>query len=137
MRVVIAIFLGTAMGPALADAVPVAGLYRVEVLLEMPNIAGMVPYRTIERCLAADGVVGNFLEIVSSPTIALCPVVDRALGQGLLEVEIVCAPVNTGRARARFVLAEAAYRGRIAVTMGGKNMTLTEVQQAERIGDCR
>ena len=56
--------------------------------------------------------------------------------RGRIEVEVVCAPVNTGRASARIELAEMGYTGRIAVTMGGKNMTLTEIQRAERIGDC-
>ena len=62
--------------------------------------------------------------------------VHRSREGGRIEVEVVCAPVNTGRASARIELAEMGYTGRIAVTMGGKNMTLTEIQRAERIGDC-
>jgi hypothetical protein len=73
---------------------------------------------------------------VSNPTIAACPVVRRRREESRLEVEVACQPVNTGWASARFVLADAGYTGRIAVTMGGKNMTLTEVQRAERIGEC-
>ena len=30
---------------------PVAGRYRVEVSLEMPNVRGTYPLRTVERCL--------------------------------------------------------------------------------------
>ena len=122
--------------PALADAVPRAGLYRVAVTLELPNVRGEMPFRTVERCIAAEQPEAAFFAIVSSPQIAECPVVHRARQGARLEVEVVCARVNTGRASARFELAETGYTGRIAVTMGGKNMTLTETQRAQRIGDC-
>ena len=74
--------------------------------------------------------------IVSSPPIAECPVVHSARHGSRLEVEVACQPDNTGRASASFALSEAGFTGRIAVTMGGKNMTLTELQRARRIGDC-
>ena len=123
--------------PALADTGPWPGLYRVEVTLEIPNVRGEMPFRTVERCIAAERAEGELFAIVSSPKIAECPVVHRAREGARIEVEVVCAPVNTGRASARIELAEMGYTGRIAVTMGGKNMTLTEIQRAERIGDCR
>ena len=123
--------------PALAESVPLAGLYRVKVTLEIPNVRGTMPFRTVERCIPAEQAEGAFLAIVSSPQIAECPVVHRSRNGGRIEVELVCEPVNTGRASARIELAEMGYTGRIAVTMGAKNMTLTEIQRAERIGDCR
>jgi hypothetical protein len=119
-----------------AEVLPAAGRYRVEVTLEMPNVRGSYLLRTVERCLAPGAAEGAFLAIVSSPQIAACPLVRRRHREGRLEVEVACEPVNTGRASASFELGATGYTGRIAVTMGGKNMTLMEIQRAERIGDC-
>ena len=127
-----------ALGGAVShgEGLPAAGRYRVEVTLEMPNVRGTYPLRTVERCLAPGAIEGAFLAIVSSPQIADCPVVHHRHRESRLEIEVACEPVNTGRASASFELGAAGYTGRIAVTMGGKNMTLTEIQRAERIGDC-
>ena len=47
-------------GPAVqAGDPPRAGLYRVEVTLEIPNVRGEQPFRTVERCLAADEARGR------------------------------------------------------------------------------
>jgi hypothetical protein len=34
------------------------------------------------------------------------------------------------------VLAADHFAGRVAMVMGGKNMTMAEVQRAKRVGDC-
>jgi hypothetical protein len=123
--------------PALADGGPAAGLYRVEVAVEMPNVLRPMPFSVVERCIAGDATEGgSFLQIVSNPSIAACPLARRSLDRGRLSLEVVCAKLNTGRASARYELAEASYTGRIEVTMGGKNMTMTEIQRAVRLGDC-
>lgn len=136
MRALLAALLLVAGAAVQAGDPPRAGLYRVEVTLEIPNVRGEQPFRTVERCLAADEARGRFLAILASPTIAACPEVRRTGDGRRFAVEVVCQPVNTGRALAVYDLAESGYVGRIAVTMGGKNMTLTEVQRARRVGDC-
>ena len=123
--------------PATADGSLAAGLYRVEVVVEMPNVVRPIPFRVVERCIAAEAATdGSFLQIVSNPSIAACPLAHRSLDRNRLSLEVVCGKVNTGRASARYELAEAGYTGRIEVTMGGKNMTMTEIQRAVRLGDC-
>ena len=130
--------LATAGGPpALADGMLTAGLYRVEVVVEMPNVLRPMPFGVVERCIAAgDEADGSFLQIVSNPSIAACPLARRSLDRNRLTLEVVCGKLNTGRASARYELGEASYSGRIEVTMGGKNMTMTEVQRAVRLGEC-
>ena len=125
-------------GPlAATDGRLAAGLYRVEVAVEMPNVLRPIPFSVVERCIPpGDATDGAFLQIVSNPSIAACPLARRSLDRGRLTLDVVCAKLNTGRASARYELAEASYTGRIEVTMGGKNMTMTEIQRAVRLGDC-
>jgi hypothetical protein len=115
-----------------------AGLYRVEVVVEMPNVLRPMPFGVVERCIAAGDATegGAFLQIVSNPSIAACPLARRSLDRNRLTLDVACAKLNTGRASARYELGEASYTGRIEVTMGGKNMTMTEIQHAVRLGDC-
>jgi hypothetical protein len=122
---------------AMADGSLAAGLYRVEVVVEMPNVLRPMPFGVMERCIAGEAAEGGgFLQIVSNPSIAACPLARRSLDRNRLTLEVVCAKLNTGRASARYELGEASYTGRIEVTMGGKNMTMTEIQHAVRLGDC-
>ena len=129
--------LAAAGGPAaMADGKLTGGLYRVEVVVEMPNVLRPMPFDVVERCVTEGETDGAFLRIVSNPKIAECPLVSRSLDRNRLTLEVVCAKLNTGRASARYELGEASYTGRIEVTMGGKNMTMTEIQRVVRLGDC-
>jgi Protein of unknown function (DUF3617) len=138
MRTVAAVVatLVTAASSASAEGRPRPGLYRVQVSLEIPNVQGAVPFRTVERCVRPGQGDGGLVAIVSNPEIASCPVAHRSRAEDRLELDLACEPANTGRASARYELAPTGYTARIAVTMGGKNMTLTEVQRAERAGEC-
>lgn len=119
----------------LADgAAPRPGLYRIEVRLELPNVLRPMPFRTVERCVSqSDGDPGA---IVSAPNIEACPLTARSIEGGVLTFERACPKLNDGRASGRFELAEDGFAGRIVLTLGGKNMRLTELQTATRIGDC-
>jgi hypothetical protein len=124
-------------GPlAATDGRLAGGLYRVEVVVEMPNVLRPMPFDVVERCVAEGETDGAFLRIVSNPKIAECPLVGRSLDRNRLSFEVACGRVNNGRASARYELGEASFTGRIEVTMGGKNMTMTEIQRAVRLGDC-
>ena len=53
-----------------------------------------------------------------------------------LEYDIVCAGRDAPRAKAIYTLASGEFQGRISITMGAKNMTMTEVQIGHRLGNC-
>ena len=53
-----------------------------------------------------------------------------------LEYDIVCRERGAARGHAVYELSSNAFTGRIAMVMGAKNMTMTEVQRARRIGEC-
>ncbi len=53
-----------------------------------------------------------------------------------LRFAIACEGRGAARASAVYRLLPEAFEGRIAMVMGGKNMTMTEVQSGRRIGPC-
>jgi hypothetical protein len=53
-----------------------------------------------------------------------------------LSFDIVCEGRGAAKARATYTLLPGAFEGRIAMVMGGKNMTMTEVQVGRRVGGC-
>jgi hypothetical protein len=53
-----------------------------------------------------------------------------------LSFDILCDGRGAARARAVYTLMPRGFEGRIAMVMGGKNMTMTEVQAGHRVGSC-
>ena len=53
-----------------------------------------------------------------------------------LTFDIVCAGRDAAKAKATYTFAPGGFHARIAMTMGAKNMTTTEVQTGRRIGSC-
>ena len=53
-----------------------------------------------------------------------------------LTFDILCEGRGAAWAKAVYRLMPDAFEGRIAMVMGGKNMTMTEVQTGRRIGNC-
>ena len=67
---------------------------------------------------------------------ATCTATNVTAGGGTLAYYIVCPGRDAARAHAVYALAPDRFAGRVAMVMGAKNMTMTEVQHARRIGDC-
>jgi hypothetical protein len=53
-----------------------------------------------------------------------------------LEYDIVCPGRGAAKGHAIYILSNDTFSGRVAMVLGAKNMTMTEVQQARRIGNC-
>ena len=51
-----------------------------------------------------------------------------------LEYDIVCPGRGAAKGHATYVLSADTFSGSVAIVTGGKNMTMTEMQQAHRIG---
>ena len=138
MRAILVLLAIQLVAPAAAEAEAALrpGRYRVDVVLEMPHVLRAMPYGTVERCIAEDEAAGGFARIESSPAITACPIVGRRWEGNRLSQSWACGTANTGMAKAGYTISGEGFVGRIAVTMGGKNMTLSEVQTGRRIGDC-
>ena len=114
------------------------GAYEVEVRLELPHIDDVNTRKLETVCLAAAPANGSHGLVVLSGNnpLAKCPTANAREQDGALTFDIVCPGVNQARGWARYRLASNRFQGRIEMKMGGKNMTMTEVQSGHRIGAC-
>ncbi|KAB1070235.1 DUF3617 family protein [Methylobacterium planeticum] len=130
----LALGLSASAAPA-AEAMP--GAYTVETRVELPHLEDLNSRSLASLCITADAERAHGLGSLSANTpLAGCPLanVDRA-GE-VLTFDIVCAGKNQARGSARFVMAAERFEGRITMRLGGKNMTMTEVQSGRRTGPC-
>jgi hypothetical protein len=120
-----------------AEPIPVPGLYRVEVRLELPNVPQAAAQMTLSRCLTeSDLASGQAFWLLSRHPLQSCDRLDYETAGQTVRYRIRCPGPNRGHAVATFETKATAYRGRIVMNMGGKNMTMSETQVAARVGDC-
>lgn len=126
----------TLAGEALAPLRP--GAYAVEAKLSLPHLDGADATSRATLCLrdGTDGGNPGFRVLSANTPLAGCPVTELRREGEELAFEIRCEGRNAAAASARYRLAAERFEGRIALRMGGKNMTLTEVQSGHRIGEC-
>ena len=115
-----------------------AGQYEVEVRLELPHVEDLNMSKTAAICVAPDRAGGSFgLAVLGDNNpLSKCPVSNVRRDGGTLAFDVVCEGTNAARAAASYTLAGDAFRGRIAMKMGGKNMTMSETQVGRRVGAC-
>ena len=135
------ILLGALAGVAHAGqegALLQAGAYEVEVRLELPNVVNWAATKTTTICIPyVAGPSAAPLPVLSDNNpLAQCPARNVERTGATLRFEIVCAGRNAARARAVYTLMPQEFKGRIAMVMGGKNMTMTEEQRGRRLGSC-
>jgi hypothetical protein len=119
------------------EALLQAGTYEVQVRLELPNVLSWTAAAsTATVCLPADGANGALPVLSSNNPLAKCPASNVERDGAALRFDIFCPGRNAARGRAAYRLMPEAFEGRIAMVMGGKNMTMTEVQTGRRVGRC-
>jgi Protein of unknown function (DUF3617) len=125
-------------GPAQSDALLQDGAYEVEVRLELPNVLSWSATRsTTTICLPYENANGAPFPVLSrNNPLATCPARNLQQDGATLRFDIVCEGRGAARASAAYELMPDAFEGRIAMVMGGKNMTMTEVQSGRRVGEC-
>lgn len=119
------------------ETLPEAGAYEVRVRLELPNVQHRAA-STATICFPYTGGMNGapFPVLSGNNPLARCPASNVRREGAILRFDILCAGRGSAWARAVYTLAPGAFEGRIAMTMGGKNMTMTEVQTGRRIGPC-
>jgi hypothetical protein len=135
---VLAVALLSGAASAEERAVLQAGAYEVDVRLEIPNVWNWSAKKTETICLPRTTAANEPpLPVLSGNNpLAKCSAKDiRMKGAGLSFI-ILCEGRDAAKARAAYVLSPGAFKGRIVMIMGGKNMTMTEVQEGRRIGNC-
>jgi hypothetical protein len=108
------------------------GLYAITARLELPHVERWAVARTRVMCLN-----GLPVPVLNTGTgLAGCAAADVEVRDGRLSYSIVCPGRDGSRAAARYRLEPDGFRGRVAIVMGAKNMTMTEVQVGRRLGAC-
>jgi hypothetical protein len=119
-----------------AQTAPMSGSYEVEVRLELPHLEDWAVKKLATICIAEDGGSRGLVVLSDNNPLARCPASNIRQDGDTLTFDIVCEGRNAARASAKFLLAAERFRGRIAMVMGGKNMTMTETQVGRRVGSC-
>ena len=118
-----------------------AGLYAIDFRLELPHLERYAVNRTATVCIAPGNLTGATpLPVLSgNGAFDACSATNVARKERRLAYDIACAGRAAARASATYSLSPARhdrFRGRIEIVLGAKNMTMTEVQNARRIGHC-
>jgi hypothetical protein len=117
---------------------PQGGIYEITARLELPHLERWAVDKTTIVCLP-NVRSGNALPIPvvsANNPFAKCSAVNLTADSPKLEYDIVCPGRGAAKGHATYILSTETFSGRVAMVMGGKNMTMTEVQQARRIGEC-
>jgi len=126
--------------PAAADPLPSrSGMYEVTSRLELPHLERWAIDKTTRVCLFGhDERDALPVPVLSGNNpFAACSAANFTTENGTLHYDIVCPGRDAAKAHAVYQFAADTFTGRIAMVMGAKNMTMTEVQRARRIGDCQ
>ena len=117
---------------------PPSGSYELTARLELPHLERWGVDKTTIICLSNS----RKPEAIPVPVVsannpfAKCSATN-VIADGLkLEYDIVCPERGSARAHAIYKVSSDAFTGRVAMVMGAKNMTMTELQHARRIGEC-
>ena len=112
------------------------GAYEVTFRLEVPPVERYATDATVRVCVRA-GTTSLPVLSANNP-LRFCPAENVRVTGNRLGYDILCPGRRNDRsqAHAEFHLAAGGFTGRIAMVMGGKNMTFTEVQQGRRVGAC-
>jgi hypothetical protein len=114
------------------------GSYTVTYRLELPHLERWAVEKTVTVCVSSAGETGAIpLPVMSdnSPYRG-CAAKNLRWPPAGLTYDIVCEGRDAARAQATYALTPQAFSGRIAMVMGAKNMTMTEIQTGRRTGGC-
>jgi hypothetical protein len=121
-----------------ADTFLQGGSYEVTYRLEVPHVEEWATDSTARICVRNpknnEGIALPVLS-VNNP-LSKCPANSIHQIGDILSFNINCHEREGARAKAVYKLKLNAFQGRIAMTMGGKNMTFVEVQSGRRVGSC-
>jgi hypothetical protein len=119
-------------------ALPPPGLYEVTARLELPHLERWAIDHTTTICLPTtprDSEIPIPVVSANNP-FAHCAAANFIGDGNTLQYDIVCPGRGAAKGHAVYSVSDDAFRGRVAMVMGAKNMTMTEVQSARRISDC-
>jgi hypothetical protein len=117
---------------------PQTGSYEITARLELPHLERWAVDKTAIICLPTSLDDDKLpIPIVSANNpFAKCSVANLMTQTPKLEYDIVCPGRGAAKGHATYLVSDDTFAGRVAMVLGAKNMTMTEVQQGRRIGNC-
>jgi Protein of unknown function (DUF3617) len=112
--------------------------YELTARLELRHLERWGVDKTTIICLSNSGGRDEIpVPVVSANNpFAKCSATNLVADGSKLEYDIVCPERGSARGHAVYKISSDAFTGRIAMVMGAKNMTMTEVQHARRVAEC-
>jgi hypothetical protein len=113
------------------------GSYEIVARLELPHLERWAVDKMMTVCLprAREGELPIPVVSANNP-FGDCAVKNLVADGSTLQYDIVCPGRGSASGHATYLLLPNQFSGRIAMVMGAKNMTMTEVQRARRLGRC-
>ena len=139
LSLTIVLGLAVQVQPTCADGrLPQGGSYELTARLELPHLERWAVDKKTIICLPTSLNNGDLpIPIVSANNpFAQCSSANVAAQFSKLEYDIVCPGRGAAKGHAIYILSDDTFSGRVAMVLGAKNMTMTEVQQGRRIGNC-
>lgn len=133
-RIVLVLACLAAPAPGAAGGLP-DGTYRVAVHVAIPNVETRDYDFETEICWRGAQDPAMPLGPLGPGPLARCPSHARDTADGVTVVT-VCGGPNAGFATATYAATPGGFTGKVAIDLGGKNMTVAEVQRAARLGSC-
>jgi len=117
---------------------PQGGSYQITARLELPHLERWAVDKTTIVCLPSSRRGDELpIPVVSANNpFEKCTAANLTADGPRLEYDIVCPGRGAAKGHATYVLSADTFSGSVAIVTGGKNMTMTEMQQAHRIGAC-
>lgn len=114
------------------------GAYEIVSRLELPHLERWAVERKTRLCLSEKKGEGDIpIPVLSANTpFGQCAAANLASDGKSIAYDITCPGRASAKAHARYVVDQAGFSGRIDMVMAAKNMTMTEVVRARRVGDC-
>jgi Protein of unknown function (DUF3617) len=135
------ILLAMAVQPYRVQAesrLPQSGSYEITVRLELPHLERWGVDKTKTICLPTSRERDEIPVPVLSANnpFTKCTAANLVTDGPKLEYDIVCPGRGAAKGHAAYLFSADTFSGRVAMVMGAKNMTMTELQHARRIGKC-
>ena len=115
-----------------------SGSYELTARLELPHLERWGVNKTTTICLSnSRGPDEIPVPVVSANNpFAKCSAANLIADGLTLEYDIVCPERGSARGHAVYKISTDGFSGRVAMVMGAKNMTMSEVQRGRRVGEC-
>jgi len=135
------VFLGaSAISAAAEEPAPSlqGGSYEITYRLELPHVERWAIEKTTTICLSdAKGSVPAALPVLSANNpFGECTAANIRQDGSSFGYDIRCQGRDAAKAHAAYTVSTDHFKGRIAMVLGAKNMTMTEVQTGHRVGSC-